>query len=123
MDVACSLCLEFFLSSVPLLLSVCEPVHRRERLFAVATLLEEMSDSLVSCCIRSTLLGGELSGFCFFLHSLKAAAPCRPADGKNRVERRPSHSISPPVLPIVTFHGAASRHVSLSSARTRLLHV
>ncbi len=31
----------------------------------------------VLCCIYSAPLGGELSGFCFVLHSLKGTAACR----------------------------------------------
>lgn len=48
----------------------------------------------VSYCIHSTLLGGELSGFCFVLHSLKGTAACRRVDGKTKVEHLTIHSIS-----------------------------
>lgn len=77
---------------------------------------------LVSYCIRSTLLGGGgMSGFCIFLHSLKATATCRPVNGKNEVERWTDHNISPLITRIVIFHNAVSRNISLNSAQTHLL--
>lgn len=62
-----------------------------------------------------------MSGFCFFLHSLKATATCRPVNGKNKVKRWSNHNISPPTMCIVIFRNAASCNLPLSSAQTRLL--
>lgn len=57
----------------------------------------------VSYCIHSTLLGGELSGFCFVLHSLKGTAACRRVDGKSKVEHLTIHSISSLAIHCVFF--------------------
>lgn len=62
-----------------------------------------------------------MSGFCIFLHSLKATATCRPVNGKNEVERWTDHNISPLITRIVIFHNAVSRNISLNSAQTHLL--
>lgn len=58
----------------------------------------------VSNCIRSTLPGGELSGFCFFLYSVKGSAACRRVDGKSEVEHLTNHSISLLAIRRVSSH-------------------
>lgn len=47
-----------------------------------------------------------MSGFCFFLHSLKATADCRPVNGKNKVESWTNCNISSLVVHIVIFQNA-----------------
>lgn len=78
--------------------------------------LSEHKGAVVSCdvallsdetyCIHSTLLGGELSGFCFVLHSLKGTAAYKPIDGKKKVGHLANRNISSLALHCFISHNS-----------------